>query len=172
MSWVKYKRNFIIIVGLLLLTGCFHYSFTGTSIPSDVHSIYIPFFPDKSSSGLGDLGNMLNRSLVDRFVNQSRLHLSNTASNADIVLKGVITSYHNGPFSIGGNQKASLNRVTISVDASFKYKTSNKPLWNKTFTGYGNYDPNKDPINGEKTAAQKAMTQIAKNMFDESVGQW
>lgn len=172
MNWVKHLRIFTITIGLLMLTGCFRYSFTGTSIPSDVHSIYLPFFADKSSSGIGDLGDMLNRSLINRFVNQSRLHLSNTSQNSDIVLKGVINSYQNGPFSIGGNQKANLNRVTISVNATFKYQKDTKPLWEKSFTGFGDYDPNKDPISGEKKAAQDAMNQIARKMFDESVGKW
>jgi hypothetical protein len=172
MNWVKHLRKIIYITGLLFLAGCFHYGFTGTSIPQDVHTIYIPFFSDKSSSGLGNLGNILNAALVNRFVNQSRLHLSNSSTDADIVLDGVITSYSNGPFSIGGNQKANLNRVSISVQASFKYKKDQKDLWQKTFTGFDDYDPNKDPIQGEKNAAQNAMDQIARKMFDESVGKW
>ncbi|HKJ34147.1 MAG TPA: LptE family protein [Balneolales bacterium] len=172
MNWVRHFRIIAITLGLLMLTGCFRYSFTGTSIPSDVHSIYLPFFADKSSSGIGDLGDMLNRALINRFVNQSRLRLSNTDQNADIILKGVITSYNNGPFSISGNQKASLNRVTISVNATFKYQKDQKPKWDKTFTGFGDYDPNKDPISGEKNAAKDAMDQISRKMFDESIGKW
>lgn len=168
------KRLTIVALFLSSLTfgGCFHYSFTGTSIPSDIHSIYIPFFPDQSSSGLGDLSNMLNKALVNRFVNQSRLHLANDQGNSDIVLSGVITSYHNGPFSISGNQKASLNRVDITVTATYKYTKDKKTLWQKSFNGFDEFDPNKDPINGEKTAAKKAMEQIAGKMFDESVGKW
>lgn len=168
------KRFFLFAILLVTITagGCFHYSFTGTSIPSDIHSIYITFFPDQSSSGLGDLSNMLNKALVNRFVNQSRLHLANDENSADIVLNGTISSYHNGPFSIGGNQKANLNRVEITVTATYEYTKDKKPLWEKSFTGFNEFDPNKDPINGEKEAAQKAMDQIAGKMFEESVGKW
>lgn len=115
---------------------------------------------------------MLNKALINRFVNQSRLHLANSKANADIVLNGTIQSYRNAPFSIGGNQKASLNRVDITVMATFQYTKDKKPLWQKEFTGFDEFDPNKDPITGEKIAAQKALEQIAGKMFDESVGKW
>lgn len=175
MIWIKSQRSFIGILFLVLLTlpGCFHYGFSsGGTLPSDVHSIYIPFFPDQTNSGLSNLSDALNKSLVNRFVNQSKLQLANSQDNADILLDGSIQSYQNGPFSISGNQKVSLNRVTINVNASFTYTKQNKKLWSRDFSGFGDYDPNKDPIQGERQAALTAMNQIADKMFNESVGKW
>src|SRR6056297_4312720 len=81
---------------MLLLSGCISYSFTGTSIPTDVNDIYIPFFPDRSQSGLGDLSDRLNRALVNRFVNQSRLSLADEQQNADSFVEGAIQNYITG----------------------------------------------------------------------------
>ena len=162
----------LIVFPAVIFTGCFHYSFSGASIPSNVHSIYIPFFPDKSNSGISNLSDALNKALVNRFVNQSRLHLANDKSNADALIDGVIQSYSNQTFSISGNQQASSNRVEISVSATYRYSSDNKPLWTRTFTGFGDYDPNKNPIQGEKTAALDAMDMIARKMFDDSIGKW
>lgn len=162
----------IVLFSVLTFTGCFHYSFSGASIPSNVHSIYIPFFPDKSNSGISNLSDELNKALVNRFVNQSRLHLANNKSNADVLVDGVIQSYSNQTFSISGNQQASSNRVQISVNATYRYRTDKKPLWTRTFSGFGDYDPNKNPIQGEKAAALDAMNMIARKMFDDSIGKW
>lgn len=163
-------------VGLFLLiictTGCFRYSFTGTSIPPDVNTIYIPFFPDQSSSGLGSLSDQLNRTLIDRFVNQSRLQLANNAASADAILEGQIVRYTDEPFTLGGDQTAEQNRVTIVVQASFQYAKEDQPLWNKRFEGYGDYDPDENPIDGEQSAAEAALEMIARNMFNDSMGQW
>ena len=169
------KRLHILALLLSLLafnSSCFRYSFSGTSIPADVNTIYIPFFPSQASQGLSNLPDLLNEALVERFVNQSRLRLTNSADEADIVIDGYISRYNNGPFSIAGNEEASLNRVEVIVYASFRYATEDAPLWQKNFNGFNDFDPNEDPIQGENTAASEAVTQIAQKMFDDSIGNW
>lgn len=169
MGWIK---KIALLSIMILLTGCLRYSFTGTSIPPGVDTIYIPFFADQSNSGLGDLTNRLNDALVERFVNQSRLQLANTEDNADAILEGVIVSYSNRPFSIGGDEQADQNEVNISVRATFLYTDKDEPEWNKTFSGKFTYDPTEDPIEGENDAASQALRQIANNMFNDAVSNW
>ena len=162
-----------LLLGLLLMfSGCITYSFTGTSIPSDVRSIYIPFFPDRSQSGLGDLSDQFNRALINRFVNQSRLSLSNDENDADAFVEGAIQSYSNRPFSVGGDQQANLNEVQISIRATFQFAKDEEELWNKSFTGSATYDVQENPVDGELEAAQEALQQIANNMFNDAVSSW
>ena len=161
-----------VILTLVLITGCLQYSFTGTSIPSDVRTIYIPFFDDRSGGGLADINDRLNRSLVNRFVNQSRLSLSNSEDAADAIVGGVIQNYQNRPFSVGGDERANLNQVSITVRASFKYSRDEDVLWEKNFTGTGTYDVIENPVEGEELAAEAALQQIANNMFNDAVSDW
>lgn len=157
---------------LVLLSGCISYSFTGTSIPSDVNDIYIPFFPDRSQSGLGDLSDRLNRALVNRFVNQSRLSLADEQQNADSFVEGAIQNYINRPFSVGGDEQANLNEIQITVRASFQYANDEEPLWTKSFSGNATYDVLQNPVDGELEAAETALQQIANNMFNDAVSNW
>jgi len=157
---------------MLLLSGCISYSFTGTSIPSDVNDIYIPFFPDRSQSGLGDLSDRLNRALVNRFVNQSRLSLADEQQNADSFVEGAIQNYINRPFSVGGDEQANLNEIQITVRASFQYANDEEPLWTKSFSGNATYDVLQNPVDGELEAAETALQQIANNMFNDAVSNW
>lgn len=166
------KLGSILVALLILLPGCISYSFTGTSIPSDVQTIYIPFFPDRSQSGLGNLSDRLNRALVERFVNQSRLSLANDKETSDAFVDGAIQSYVNRPFSIGGDQQANLNEVSISVRATFQYASDEEPLWTSTFTGSATYDVLQNPVDGELEAAETALQQIANNMFNDAVSNW
>ncbi len=165
-------KALLLVLMVMSATGCIRYSFSGVAIPDNVNTIYIPFFQDQSGSGLADLSDRLNESLINRFVNQTRLRITNDAEQADIVMEGVITGYRNVPFSIGGNEQASLNRVTVTVRASFKYRTEPRAVWNKGFTGNGDFDPSSNPIDGETAAAGVAMDQIAQTMFNDSVGRW
>lgn len=152
--------------------GCLKYSFTGASIPSDVNTIYIPFFPDRSNSGLGDLSDKLDAALIDRFINQSRLRLADSEEDADAVLEGSISSYSNRPFSITGEEVADQNQVKISVNATFLYTKNSKEEWNKSFSGNFNFDPTDDPINGEIEAIEEALKQVANNIFNDAVSNW
>lgn len=171
MAWTK-KWGLVCLFLCFGLSGCLRYSFTGTSIPQGVDTIYIPFFSDQSNSGLGDLSDRLNQALIDRFVNQSRLQLANNESDADAVLEGVIISYSNRPFSIGGDEQTDQNEVVISVQASFRYSNEEDVEWDKSFRGNFTYDPSEDTIEGENTAASGALQQVADNMFSDAVSNW
>lgn len=154
------------------LVSCMSYSFSGVSIPSDVRSIYIPFFPDNASSGLSFLSEDLNEALISRFVNQSRLRLSSAREEADALLEGSVTGYSNQPFSITGEEQVGLNQVEIRVRARFQYQDEDQPEWEKNFSGTGEFDPNENPIEGEREAASAAMEQIARNMFNDALSDW
>ena len=164
------------ITGLLLIViglgGCFRYSFTGVTIPSNVRTIYIPFFPDNSGSGVGDLSDLLNDALINRFVNQTRLQLTDSPENADVMVDGTITSYSNRPFSVAGDQRANLYRVQISVRASYKLVDEDRPKFQKAFTGNSEYDPTEDAATGEDAAALEALNRIADNIFNDAMGDW
>lgn len=172
----RFKRKYLPVVCLLIITvalpGCFSYSFTGTSIPEGVNSIFIPFFADQSSSGIGDLSDELNQFLVERFVNQTRLQLANNRSSADAILEGQITGYSNEPFSVNSEEEASQNQVRISVRATFQYTSEEQPEWNQSFSGSSSYDPNENPIEGERNAAQLALEEVVNNMFNDAVSDW
>lgn len=162
----------LLLILLMGLGGCIRYSFTGVSIPSDVRTVYIPFFADNSASGLAFLSDDLNEALLNRFVNQSRLNLTNNPDEADAKLEGRIINYRNSPFSVAGDQRATLNRVEITVRASFKYKNEERPEWDKNFNGVAEFDPNEDPIDGERNAVLEAMERVAQNMFNDALGSW
>lgn len=171
MNYSKFSAALFLIL-IVSLSGCIRYSFTGTSIPADVNTIFIPFFPDQSTGGLGDLSDQLNRALINRFVNQSRLSLSNDEDSADAFIEGAIQSYVNRPFSIGGNQQANLNEIQITVRASFQYARDERPLWSKSFSGSATYDVQQNPVDGEIEAALAALQQISNNMFNDAVSNW
>lgn len=162
----------LLLILLLTAGGCVQYSFTGTSIPQGINSIFIPFFADQSSSGIGDLSDRLNQTLINRFINQTKLRSANSRGDADAVLEGNIVSYQNQPFSITGDDETDQNQVTITVRATYLYTDQEKPEWTNTYTGQATYDPNENPIEGETNAAEEALQQVANNMFNDAVSGW
>lgn len=164
-------------IGVLLLAGsmlhgCVRYSFTGASIPAEVETIYIPFFQDRSNSGVGNLSDLLYEQLLDRFVNQSRLQLADSPESADARLEGEIITYRNQAFSVGGDEQTTRNQVQIVVRARFQYASEPTPVWSSSVTGSATYDVLNDPVNGELDAIDEAVEQLAEAMFNNSVSQW
>jgi len=172
---IQFAAPALIIIPILLLSGCLRYSFSGASIPEGVNSIFIPFFADQSTSGVPNLSDRLNEVLINRFINQSRLQLANNRGDANAILEGTIVSYNNAPFSVTGDDQADQNQVTIVVRGMFSYTDTEEEQeseFSKTFNGSDTYDPNDDPIEGETNAAQTALEQIANNMFNDAVSGW
>lgn len=161
-----------LLLMVLMSAGCVRYTFTGTSIPADVSTIYIPFFQDRSNSGIGTLSDELYSKLVNRFVRQSRLSLATSEQDADAWIRGEIISYRNQAFTVTGDEQTSLNQVQISVRASFQYATEEKEVWNSTVSGSATYDVLNNPVDGEFEAIEEALEQIANSMFTNSVSQW
>jgi len=172
MAWNKFRSVLLLVLISFALSGCFRYSFTGTSIPEEVNSVYIPFFADQSNSGISNLSDLLNQALVDRFINQTRLQLANSRGEADAVLEGSITRYTNEPFSITGEEQTSRNEVKITVRATYQYTNKEQAEWSTTFSGSDDYDTNENPIEGETTAAEGALSQVVDNMFNDAVSGW
>ena len=168
----KSAKTLLFLFACVSLSGCFRYSFTGTSIPENVNSVYIPFFANQASGGIGNLSDLLNEALIDRFINQTRLQLANSRGGADAVLEGAIVSYTNEPFSITGEEQTSISEVTIGVRATFQYTDQPEPEWTSSFSGAATYDSNQNPLEGEANAAQEALNNVANNMFNDAVSGW
>jgi len=167
-------RNLMLgaFLAFISLSGCVKYSFTGTSIPSEVETLFIPYFDDRSGSGIGSLNQWLYDECFNEFINRSRLRLANSPEEADATLEGVLLSYTNLPFSVSGEETAERNEVTIRVQATMRYAGEDEPVFSSTLTATSTFDIVNNPIEGEREAAQEALNQIAEDMFTQSVSQW
>ncbi len=159
---------------LLLISGCAYYSFTGATIPSHLTTIAIPLVEDATISTITSMDEDMTTLLVDRFVGQTRLSLQPDESVADVVLRARIERYMNQPASVGGQERATLNRVTISVAAEYVDRTKDETLFTRSFSSFEEYDPT-DPdrgLAGEEDAARAILEQIADDIFTAATSNW
>ncbi len=171
------RRNIAAIIrtglaGLLLLSGCWFYSFTGTAIPDHLSTVAVPLFDDVSRSGQPDLAEELVEKLIERFVRRTRLSLEDDETVATAVLSGRIDSYRNEPVSVTGQERASLNRVTIRVNITYADRIEEREILNRSFSAFGEYDPVADGFDGELAAADKALEDLAVDIFTAATSNW
>lgn len=154
-----------------LLNGCAYYSFTGATIPENLNTIAIPLVIDNSVNTIPSLSDEMTESLINRFVNQTRLSLSPNESEADAVLIAEIQRYSNTPSSVSGEETAARNRVTISVSIVYMDQVDEEELLNRTFSNFEEYDPLLG-VEEETQAALAAIENVADDIFTAATSNW
>jgi len=162
----------LVLLLAVLLPACAYYSFTGATIPERFETIAIPLAEDNSRSPLPTLDEELTERLTNRFVRQTRLTLETTEADADAVLTTTIARYVNEPTAVRGDERAAQNRVTIAVRVRYLDQVEDRPLVDRTFTSFEQYDPVADGPDGEEAAALAALDNIADDIFTAATSDW
>lgn len=152
--------------------GCGAYTFSGATIPSDIETIAIPIVDDRSTSPFSSLANDLTDRLVDRFVNQTRLSLSTNNTGADARLNVVLQRYTNEPTTVGGDERATANRVTITVEVEYLDQVNDEVFLSRSFSGSSDYSPIEDGLEGNEAATQRALDDLADRIFAQATSNW
>jgi hypothetical protein len=155
-----------------LSAGCAYYSFSGATIPSQLNTVAVPLAVDNTISPVNTLDQDLTDLLTDRFVGQTRLELQTNEQQADAVLTARIQAYENAPTSVSGDERASRNRVTIRVAATYYDQVEDQDMLSQTFSSFGEYDPAQSGLDGERSAAQEALENIADDIFTAATSNW
>lgn len=162
----------VLLVGTLFLSGCVFYSFSGASIPSHLETIAIPIAEDNTTSPVGSMDRNLTNLLTDEFVGRTRLSLDNTEADADILLATRITRYTNQPTGVSGDERATSNSVTITVDVQYLDQVRDSTMVDDVFTGSAEYDPTQSGVSGEEEAARLALERVSEDIFNSTTSDW
>jgi hypothetical protein len=156
---------------LLLVAGCGYYSFTGATVASHLNTIAVPLVEDMSVSPVTNMDAQMTDLLVERFVRQTRLSLEPSENEADVILTARIERYTNEPTSVGGELRATRNRVSVSVSVRYVDRVEDRELLQRTFTSFEDYDPAAG-LDQERVAAFAALRNIADDVFTAATSNW
>jgi len=172
--WITRFTAFALFCTSLLLGGCGFYGFQAGSIPSNLNTIAVPLVQDNSVGPVTTLDRDLTGLFTDRFVNRTRLNLISSEVDADALLNATIDTYRSQPTTVGEDDRASANQVTITVSVRYVDQTKTPPevMLERDFSASSNYDPITEGIDGEQTAAQDALEQIADDVFSAATSNW
>ncbi len=172
MQKILSKFRYFLIIGLVLVSqSCGTYSFSGASIPPEMKTISVQFFENTSALVVPYLSQQFTEGLKDRIRNQSRLSIVRTEADANF--EGRITDYSIRPVAIQGNDRAGLNRVTVTV--MVKYTNVLKPELNfeQSFQAFQEFSLNQGPI---QTQEQKLLAliirQLTEDIFNKAFANW
>jgi outer membrane lipopolysaccharide assembly protein LptE/RlpB len=110
------KRIALLLIALLL-AGC-GYALVGRAnfLPSEIRTVQVPAFVNRTSRV--ELEQRVTQAVADEMVSRGRLRLVTDASEADVILRGVIQSFHITPVSF--NEEGRATRYQAVVNAAIE----------------------------------------------------
>lgn len=167
--------NWIILILLfsslaLINFGCGAYSFTGSSVPSHLKTIYIPVAQDKSIAAIPGLREILTDDLIKRFINDNSLQVAN-ATSADATLDCIITSVTDVPAIVSAGEQINARKLTINVKVVYKDLVLKKTIFDQNFSSFGEYVPGQQ-VNEREEAIAVAVGNISEDILLAVVSGW
>ena len=160
------KRNFIL--GLMLFTLSCGYS-AGSLLPNHIKKLYIPTFENQTTRY--GIEQDLTTAVTEAFTNDNRLSVV-SRSEADAMLRGVITGYEKGALTFDRAQTVDEFKIQIVVSVEFEDLREAKILWkDDDLRAWESYTESGES-GGEDEALATAIGTLAKDMVSRTIEGW
>lgn len=145
--------------------------FNGASIDySTTKSISIADFPNNAALVNPNLSVNLTEGIKDLFARQTRLQIER--KGGDLELEGEITGYTLTPMSISADSYAAETKLTMTVRVRFVNNIRPEENFDKTYSAFQNFDSSRMLSDVEDELCATMITEIAENIFNDSVARW
>ena len=169
---MKYLRTAIILAALALcLAGCGIYSFSGTSIRPDVHTITIEPVENNAMKVNPSLATNLSEALKDKF--KKLTSLEQVEMDGDLILVVTVESYDVKAQGVAKDETPAQNRLTVTCKATFEnIKHPEESFEKKSFAAYQDYDADLSLDEVEESLCDDIIETLVEDIFNASVAQW
>jgi len=159
-----------IIMIMPFLGGCGIYSFSGTSIQPDVHSITIDLFEYKALRVNPTLSNDLTEALKDKFRKMTRLE--QVDMDGDLEIQGSITGYDTKSIAVTSDEVAAQNRLTVTVKIVYTNRKYPEEDFEKSFSAYSDYDSTQSLDSVESSLCEDIIDILCEDILNATVANW
>ena len=164
---MKSARYFTIICLTFVFLSCGKYSFTNIDI-GDAKTFQVNFFDNNAKLIEPGIDNDFTNALQELITNQTQLNLVN--KKGDLAYEGEITEYRISPTSANANNRASQNRLKMTVNVRFFNTLDESKSFEKPFSFFFDYDGSNQLIGSQKKAALETIfDRITQDIFNESL---
>lgn len=163
----------LLIASILLamsINSCGTYSFTGASIHPDAKSVSVDYFQNQATIVQSQLSQKFTLELQDKFARETSLILQK--NDADLAFEGYISDYQVKPVSIGSQDQANQNRLSIKVFVRFTNHLEEDKSYEQTFTKYSDFDSTQSLSSVEDTLIDEILEELIDDIFNKAVVNW
>lgn len=153
-----------------LVAGCGFYSFSGTSIQPDVHSIVVRSIENNAMQVNPTLASQMTQALQDKYRKLTKLDMP--YDDGDLDVSGYIISYEVTPTAVTADEVASKNRLTVTVKIVFKNFKHPEDNFERSFAAYQDYDSNNSLDSVQGTLCDQIIETLVEDIFNATVADW
>ncbi len=162
---------YLLLIFVLAFKGCtVNYSFTGASLPPQLETVSVQYFDNRAPIVYPALSQDITEELKDMLQSRTRLKLINDIGDADF--EGVIEQYRTQPVSVQADERASLERLTISVRVSYTNIADPELDFEATFSRHEDYDARMGLEAVESELVSKIVSQLTEDIFNRAFVNW
>ena len=159
-----------LMLAATLAAGCGIYSFSGTSIQSDVETITINFFEYKAPTVNPSLSNKITEDLRTQFRKMTRLEQVDL--DGDLEIEGEITGYDVSSAAVTADEVAARNKLTITVRVKFTNRKYPEDNLEQNFSAYEEYDSTQTLDSVQDQLCEEIVKKLIEDIFNATVAQW
>lgn len=155
-----------------LLAGCkVSYKLTGASIDyTKVKTISLETFQNRAAYQWGPMAPMLNETLSDVFVQQTKLR--QVPRGGDLQLGGEITAYDQFNKSISADGYSAMVQLKITVNVRFTNNTNHDEDFERSFSATRDFDASQSLESVQEELVTQMIREIVESVFNAAVANW
>lgn len=181
------RKNKLLLSSLLLLWSCGVYSFRG-NLPAHINSLAVAGVVNQTSEFT--VTDLVRELVIDLFVTENIIRITDE-DRADSDLQITISRVTDRPSTYTVGETVEEWRIDVTTQVVWYDLMRNRPLFEKTFTGFGFYPPSgdigSDNIDNDNDGAideadefgdprefamRVAVQKISEDILNEVIGTW
>lgn len=115
---------------------------------------------------------LLTEQIKDGVQNNTRLLLNTQFGKGEVNIEGVVTSYSVAPLAIQGNDNATKNRLTISVQFQINTTKPKEESFNLVSTRFVDFDASVNLSSIELKLLEEINTQVVQDVINKLLSNW
>ncbi|SEN24082.1 Lipopolysaccharide-assembly [bacterium A37T11] len=161
-----------LLIGILCLLVCssckVKYSLSGGSIPEGMKTMAVLFFENTAPQVVPTLSNEFTEALKERIRSQSGLSM--VTSDADGIMEGRITGYSITSSAVEGNNRAALNKLTITVNVKYTNNVKTDDSFEQSFSRFVEFS---GQIQSQESELIRQINQmLTEDIYNRAFANW
>ena len=166
----RLARILALLAAAAVLSACWIYSFSGTSIDPSVKTITIDYLEYKALRVNPSLSNDLTEGLKEKFRKMTRL--TQVDLDGDLEISGEITGYDVRSQAVTAQEVAAQNRLTVSVKINYMNRIFPDEDFERSFSAYADYDSSLSLDAVEAPLCEEIIEKLCEDILNATVANW
>ena len=166
---MRLMRYISFIFLIALSGGCGVYTPYGAQT-SGARTYSVDYFKSQTPQASPTVALNFTESLKDLIQRQSTLKLVD--EDGELRYSGAIVDYRVQPISVQGDETASRNRLTVTVQVRYTNTIEKDLSFDRSFSKFADYDSSSDLLSVEEDLMSQINEQLLQEIFNASLGNW